>query len=373
MRTKKNIIAEVEVNNEFVGMTPYFGKFYYETLDKKYRILVKKKGYADANEQVVRYRELMTKDKNQIHVLLRKKEGTVQIKSPVGFKVKVNGELIKDKNGRIELTPLTFKRTPGVYNVLLYSSKRKNRVKVYDHIVRSITVKDKERTLFPQLKAKKSKGYLLAKKREEEQLNGETHIANSILKEPKPPTMSAALNDVKFAKTEVTYDELVRFLNAEKLSDEQLKKYFSVQTNSVARYIKKDSEGYTVYKGYEAYPVTHISWHGAKAYIAWLNRKTRLVYRLPTHSEWQSIAKLGFKNVVKGNLAKVGTKEPNSLGLYDVFSNVAEWGEDDFGEFSKAVFGGSYKTLSVYMTPQMENGMNTHSTKNADIGFRLVQ
>jgi serine/threonine protein kinase len=375
VRTKANILAEVEVNGEFVGMTPYFGKFYYEDLDKKYKIIVKKEGYANASEKLVLYRELMKEDKNQISVVLRKKEGRVEVKSPVGFKVKVNGELIKEKNGRIALTPLSFKRIPGVYNVLLYSSKRYNKVKVYEHLIRTVTVKDKELTLFPQLKAKKSKRYLVAKKREEERSSLKASIPQSkeVLKDVKAPKMGKKFNGVQFATTEVTYDELVRFLNTEKLSDEKLKEYFSVHTNSVARYIKKELLGYYVYKGYENYPVIEISWHGAKAYIAWLNEKTASRYRLPTQSEWEAVATFGFENVVKGNLSVVGTKGVNALGLYDVFGNVAEWGEDDFGEFSKVVLGGSYKTLSDYLSPQMNNGMNAHSHKNSDIGFRIVR
>ena len=380
VRTKNDLLAEVLVNGEFVGKTPYVGKLYYETLDKKYTVEVKKEGYDDADKKIVYYKSLMNKEKNSITVALRKQEGFVEIKSPVGFKVKVNGRLVKDKNGRIELTPLSFKRVPGVYVVLLYSSKREKGVRVYEHISRSVTVKDKEKTLFPQIKAVKSKKYLLLKKREEKKiLSKSSHLSKrrEILTKVRIPEMGRAVNGVYFSKREVTYDELVRFLNSVRLSAEVLKKYFMLHSNSVAKYIKREFENgvahYFVYKGYENYPVIHVSWAGANAYIEWLNSQSKFYYRLPSQNEWESVAEFGLAGVVEGTLSPVGTKRANTLGLYDVFGNVAEWGEDDEGEFSKVVFGGSYQTLHGYMSATMRNSMNKYSSKNSDIGFRLVR
>jgi formylglycine-generating enzyme required for sulfatase activity len=189
--------------------------------------------------------------------------------------------------------------------------------------------------------------------------------------------MGRAVNGVYFSKREVTYDELVRFLNSVRLSDEVLKKYFMLHSNSVAKYIKRDFENgvahYFVYKGYENYPVTYVSWAGANAYITWLNSQSKFYYRLPSQNEWESVAEFGLAGVVEGTLSPVGTKPANTLGLYDIFGNVAEWGQDDEGEFSKVVFGGSYQTLHGYMSATMRNSMNKYSSKNSDIGFRLVR
>ena len=145
----------------------------------------------------------------------------------------------------------------------------------------------------------------------------------------------------------------------------------------VAKYIKRElnrgNSSYYVYHGYENYPVVYISWEGANAYISWLNEQTQLFYRLPTQNEWENVARLGVIGVVHGSLSFVGSKEANILGLYDIFGNVAEWGEDDFGEFSKVILGGSYSTFRETLSSTMYMGMNKQSHKNSDIGFRVVR
>ena len=376
IRAEDGEVALVKMDGTFVGKTPYYSKIYYESLDKNYRFVLEKEGYESSQTLVVRYKDLMKKEKNLFHLALRKREGEVEIKSPVGFKVKVNGVLLKDESGHIALTPLHFKRPPGVYRVYLYASAREKGVKVYKPILRQIEVKDKQKILFPQLKAQKSERYLRLQKKLQERSSVKkvsTPLAKKILVEPKRPSLAKAYRGVRFAKTEVTYDELVRFLNDTKLSDRELKKYFSLSANGVAKYIKREKRGYFVYAGYENYPVVYISWYGAKAYIKWLNDKTGLEYRLPTQEEWQEVAQLEQGGVVTTSLSEVKSKRANLLGIYDLYGNVAEWSEDDFGEFSKVVLGGSFKTGRAFFSPSMINSMNAHSSKNSDIGFRLVR
>ena len=38
-------------------------------------------------------------------------------------------------------------------------------------------------------------------------------------------------------------------------------------------------------------PATNLSWHDAKAYVAWLSNKTAKPYRLLTHTEWEYAAR----------------------------------------------------------------------------------
>ncbi len=118
------------------------------------------------------------------------------------------------------------------------------------------------------------------------------------------------------------------------------------------------------------FPVTCVSWGDAKAYAAWLGKKTGKSYRLPSESEWEYAARAGstapryfgvnsFEGVSislacdNGNvydvtsqasypfpwpyarckdnatdLAAVGSYKPNAFGLHDVIGNVAEWVED---------------------------------------------
>ena len=120
----------------------------------------------------------------------------------------------------------------------------------------------------------------------------------------------------------------------------------------------------------DSHPVVCVSWSDAKAYVAWLGRKTGQAYRLPSESEWEYVARAGTSTArywgesetdqcryANGRdqafvgqypdwvdpddnqiavscddghaaTAPVGSYEANGFGLHDVIGNVWEWVED---------------------------------------------
>jgi formylglycine-generating enzyme required for sulfatase activity len=109
-------------------------------------------------------------------------------------------------------------------------------------------------------------------------------------------------------------------------------------------------------------PATNVSWNQAQQFIAALNKLDQGTFRLPSEAEWEYAARAGattrfywgddpnYKQIHdyawwRGNAwdtgnryaHKVGTKLPNTWGLYDMSGNVWEWCEDDYyGDYNGA-------------------------------------
>lgn len=154
-------------------------------------------------------------------------------------------------------------------------------------------------------------------------------------------------------------------------------------------------------------PVECVSWYDAQVFIQRLNEITGEKFRLPTEEEWIYAAKGGkFQEeylysgsdllcvIANADFSlhstdKVGTKQPNSLGIYDMTGNVHEWCGNDYdsllylkyakvlpfdgvGETSEKTFkGGSW--ASGYKYSRIENRNHVlPETRNFDLGFRVV-
>jgi formylglycine-generating enzyme required for sulfatase activity len=172
-------------------------------------------------------------------------------------------------------------------------------------------------------------------------------------------------------------------------------------------------------------PVEQVSWNDAIEYCNKLSLKEGLTpayrgsgnavtcdfnasgYRLPTEAEWEYAAKEGNKDYISyeysggngvdgvawygGNSGRtshpVGTKQANSLGLYDMSGNVWEWCWDWFGNYSsgsqtnptgafsgtRRVFrGGSWLNDAASVRSAFRHNF-TPSDRGNYLGFRLVR
>jgi formylglycine-generating enzyme required for sulfatase activity len=86
-------------------------------------------------------------------------------------------------------------------------------------------------------------------------------------------------------------------------------------------------------------PVDSVSWNDAVEFCRKLSRASGREYRLPTEAEWEYASRAGTTGPYAGNIDAltwysansgsethpVGQKQPNGLGLYDMYGNVWEW------------------------------------------------
>jgi formylglycine-generating enzyme required for sulfatase activity len=120
-------------------------------------------------------------------------------------------------------------------------------------------------------------------------------------------------------------------------------------------------------------PVINVSWYDAKAYVAWLSRRTGAEYRLLSEAEREYVARAGTTTPFwwgaslstreanyKGDVVSAGNSkdeyrkqtlpvdmfEPNPWGLYQVHGNVYDWVEDCFNE----TYQGAPLNGSAWMT-----------------------
>lgn len=97
--------------------------------------------------------------------------------------------------------------------------------------------------------------------------------------------------------------------------------------------------------GTDGYPAISMTHYAASMFTKWLTAKTGHFYRLPTEAEWEFACRAGldastaaniagqqawYKDNSDGGYIRVGSKEPNAFGLYDMLGNVAEWTTDQF-------------------------------------------
>ena len=185
---------------------------------------------------------------------------------------------------------------------------------------------------------------------------------NSMEFKDELPRHEVNLNSFYIGKYEVTVKEYKLFVKAKgkKMPLQPDSAWFAEHPDTKIYYPLSKSQWW----GWkDSYPMQNISWYDAIEYCNWLSTKDGLQkcynikgesttcdfskngYRLPTEAEWEYAARGGQKS--KGYIyaggdtpnlvawydessalkspAKVGTKSPNELGIYDLSGNVWEW------------------------------------------------
>ena len=154
------------------------------------------------------------------------------------------------------------------------------------------------------------------------------------------------------------------------------------------------------------HPVVCVSWRDAKAYVAWLSRKTGKNYRLLSESEWEYMAKGGVQttythgnvlstshanfNRARDGTIPIGFTTANQFSVHDVQGNVWEIVEDCWnpdlsfnnqdgratnlrGDCAQRVIkGGAWDSTAVQARLAVRSVIETNALANT-VGFRVAR
>ncbi len=206
------------------------------------------------------------------------------------------------------------------------------------------------------------------------------------------------LDAFKISTHEITAKQYADFLNdisVDSMGRFGNTKYIYLGENSHLRY---DGNQFVPKSERDSLPITNVTWAGAQDYCRWAGG------RLPTQTEWyyavdpQHVNNIGFvlndaawiKSNSNGRIHKIGTKNPNPYGLYDMLGNASEWCLDWFTnpmypsqkdtlinpvspytEELKVHKGGNWNSLPFETNIELRTPYNPNNGSNY-LGFRIV-
>jgi formylglycine-generating enzyme required for sulfatase activity len=223
------------------------------------------------------------------------------------------------------------------------------------------------------------------------------------------PRHKAPIGTFWISSYEITNKQYVDFLN-DKPKDEIEKEKLQPH-NTIINYNYENRKWRVVNSSNNNYPVTNVTWHGAKAFAEWLGGD------LPSEAEWETACRAGnyglfsFSNEnsnedfdklypryvncrdeVSSNgddeVLRVNALSPNKNGLYNMHGNVYEWCRDaversamggpapyDYKYSGKGDYhvlrGGSYQTSLIDCRSASRTCLLPEYMDD-DIGFRVV-
>ena len=218
------------------------------------------------------------------------------------------------------------------------------------------------------------------------QVKGGSFLMGSTYPEDNNPQRNVKVGDFMISKYEVTNNQFARFLSE---YESDVVKGGDFQGEPLYYECNWGIQGKKPVMGYESHPAIYVTWFGAQEYCKWAGG------RLPTEEEWEYAARGGMNGDrlypysggieldsvgwyaanSDGKPHPVGTKQPNSLGLYDMSGNVWEWCSDSFdreGRQYAIVKGGSWFIERAMCRIACRYSIYP-SSKHFNNGFRLVK
>lgn len=172
-------------------------------------------------------------------------------------------------------------------------------------------------------------------------------------KDDESPSHEVEITSFWMSKYEITWDLFYLYLNREidnvgSISEEaEVSVDIDAISGATIPYVDM-SMGMGTGSGL---PIVNVTRLAASKFCEWLSAKTGHFYRLPTEAEWEYACRAGTNSAYSfgasneklddhawyqsnsgGSYHKVGQKEPNAWGLYDMHGNVAELVLDGYQE-----------------------------------------